>query len=105
MACVGGKLHLLFTYGTLKKGEANAHFMSDKNNGHCRFIGHARTVQKYPMVLLTSYYFPFLLDVPGKGDVCAINYCHKLKKSEKPMYPIHLYLTENYCFCFFLVLI
>jgi gamma-glutamylcyclotransferase (GGCT)/AIG2-like uncharacterized protein YtfP len=49
-------LHRLFVYGTLMRGEANAHLMSA-----ARFVGEARTVTAYQLRLLEGY--PALL--PG----------------------------------------
>jgi gamma-glutamylaminecyclotransferase len=49
-------LHRLFVYGTLMRGEVNAHLMSA-----ARFVGEARTVTAYQLRLLEGY--PALL--PG----------------------------------------
>ncbi|TSQ01570.1 Gamma-glutamylaminecyclotransferase B [Bagarius yarrelli] len=58
----------VFVYGTLKKGQPNSYRMFDTTNGQAKFLGHARTVEKYPLVIAGRYNIPFLLNVPGKGQ-------------------------------------
>ncbi|KAL0204329.1 hypothetical protein M9458_002347 [Cirrhinus mrigala] len=59
--------HDVFVYGTLKKGQPNYFRMKDTANGQADFLAHARTVERYPLVIATEYNIPFLLNVPGKG--------------------------------------
>lgn len=56
-----------FVYGTLKKGFSNYWLMEDVvAKGHARFLGTARTKQKFPMVC-GPYQVPFLIDLPSAG--------------------------------------
>jgi gamma-glutamylaminecyclotransferase len=56
-------LHLVFVYGTLKKGFPNhAHYMASAG-----FLGRYQTLQKYPLVLFGSRHVPGMLDRPGDG--------------------------------------
>ena len=56
-----------FVYGTLKKGFSN-HWLIEEicATGHARFLGFARTKQKFPMVC-GPYQVPFLIDIPSQG--------------------------------------
>ncbi|XP_056114577.1 gamma-glutamylaminecyclotransferase C-like [Rhinichthys klamathensis goyatoka] len=58
----------VFVYGTLKKGQANYFRMRDHANGQAEFVAHARTVERYPLVIATEDNIPFLLNVPGTGQ-------------------------------------
>uniref|UniRef100_A0AAY5KT67 Gamma-glutamylaminecyclotransferase n=2 Tax=Esox lucius TaxID=8010 RepID=A0AAY5KT67_ESOLU len=60
---------LIFVYGTLKKGQPN-HFriQPDQANGKAEFCGHARTVERYPLVIAGKYNIPALLNRPGEGQ-------------------------------------
>ncbi len=71
-----GPIHKIFTYGTLKVGQPNNYLMNDASKGKSRFISHAVTVLKYPLVVATTYNIPFLLDVPGQGHVCIFSSFH-----------------------------
>lgn len=56
-----------FVYGTLKKGFSNYWLMEEVcATGHARFLGSAKTKQKFPMVC-GPYQVPFLIDVPSEG--------------------------------------
>ncbi|RXN29885.1 gamma-glutamylaminecyclotransferase B-like protein [Labeo rohita] len=59
---------LVFMYGTLKKGQPNYVRMEDTANGQAEFLAHARTVERYPLVINTIYNIPFLLNMPGTGQ-------------------------------------
>ena len=59
----------VFVYGTLKSGEPNHCILSDRTIGKARLITKAKTKQKYPLVVASDYNLPFLLPVPGKGEV------------------------------------
>lgn len=61
--------HYVFVYGTLKEGEPNQHWLTNKNNGSAKLIGQATTTEKYPLVIASKYNIPFLLDKPGVGKV------------------------------------
>lgn len=58
----------LFVYGTLKKGQPNNYRMLDSSNGKAKFLGSARTADKYPLVIAGKYNVPYLLNVPGQGN-------------------------------------
>ncbi|XP_069692456.1 putative gamma-glutamylcyclotransferase CG2811 isoform X1 [Periplaneta americana] len=59
--------HKVFVYGTLKRGEPNHYWIMDKSKGLSKFVGVAKTVEKYPLIIGTKYNIPFLLDAPGRG--------------------------------------
>ncbi|KAF5735308.1 putative gamma-glutamylcyclotransferase [Tripterygium wilfordii] len=59
------KIHLVFTYGTLKRGFGNHSLLQDlMRTGDAVFKGTYQTVQKYPLVC-GPYMVPFLLNFPG----------------------------------------
>lgn len=58
----------VFVYGTLKKGQPNYSTMLDTSKGTAKFLGRARTMDKYPLVIAGQYNIPFLLNVPGEGQ-------------------------------------
>lgn len=58
----------VFIYGTLKKGQPNYHNMLDTTKGSAKYLGQARTMDKYPLVIAGKYNIPFLLNVPGEGQ-------------------------------------
>jgi len=59
-----GRHTLVWVYGTLKKG---FHNHSATGMAAATFIGRARTVDHYPLLTLSPYHVPFLLDAPGVG--------------------------------------
>ena len=61
--------YLLFTYGTLKRGQPNEHHMVDKATGDAKFVGTAVTIDKYPMVIGSKYNIPFFINSKGIGNV------------------------------------
>ncbi|XP_019630097.1 PREDICTED: gamma-glutamylaminecyclotransferase-like [Branchiostoma belcheri] len=58
----------VFVYGTLKRGQPNYHYMVNTDNGVARFVGKARTVDRWPLVVASKYNIPFLLDLRGQGE-------------------------------------
>ena len=62
-------VHRVFVYGTLKRGEPNHSLMENSLNGQAKFLGHAKTVTKYPLIIATKYNIPFLLKKEGVGHV------------------------------------
>lgn len=65
-------LHQVFVYGTLKRGEPNEHEMTNEQTGYSRFIGTARSLDKYPLIVSTRFNIPFLLKNPGVGQVVSL---------------------------------
>lgn len=62
------KMTHVFLYGTLKKGQPNHCIMLDTTKGSAKFLGHACTVDRYPLVIAGKHNIPFLLNVPGEGQ-------------------------------------
>lgn len=60
-------MHKVFVYGTLKRGEPNHSWFSKHDGGKFKFVGEAKTVEKYPLIIATQYNIPFLLYSPGKS--------------------------------------
>ncbi|XP_055021124.1 gamma-glutamylaminecyclotransferase isoform X1 [Boleophthalmus pectinirostris] len=58
----------VFVYGTLKKGQPNNYRMFDTSNGKTEFLGTAKTVEKFPLVIAGIYNVPYLLNIPGQGN-------------------------------------
>jgi gamma-glutamylaminecyclotransferase len=52
----------VFVYGTLKRGFANHSFMEGAT-----FVGEARTLQRYPLVVGNAWFTPYLLPEAGEG--------------------------------------
>ncbi|KAL1422591.1 hypothetical protein MTO96_021999 [Rhipicephalus appendiculatus] len=50
--------HYVFVYGTLKSGETNHRILTDPVNGRSTLLGQARTLKKWPLVLVSSYEIP-----------------------------------------------
>uniref|UniRef100_A0A131YM80 Gamma-glutamylcyclotransferase family protein n=1 Tax=Rhipicephalus appendiculatus TaxID=34631 RepID=A0A131YM80_RHIAP len=59
--------HYVFVYGTLKSGETNHRILTDPVNGRSTLLGQARTLKKWPLVLVSSYEIPCLLPCEGLG--------------------------------------
>ena len=54
--------HTIFIYGTLKRGFANhAHLQG------ATFVGEARTVERYPMIIQGRFFSPVMIPEPGVG--------------------------------------
>ncbi|PIK46314.1 hypothetical protein BSL78_16802 [Apostichopus japonicus] len=69
-----GKLHRVFLYGTLKKGQPNHGVMTDPYNGQAKFVCCANTVSKYPLVIATSANIPSVLfQEEGLGNMNLAN--------------------------------
>ena len=62
-------LHRIFVYGTLKRGQPNYSLLTDSTNGIAKWLGAAKLVNKYPLVVASQYNVPFLLDKEGEGKV------------------------------------
>ena len=54
--------HIIFVYGTLKRGFPNHALMSG-----AMFLGEARTVEAYPMVVQGQSFSPVIMPEPGAG--------------------------------------
>ena len=61
--------HLVFVYGTLKRGQPNNHVITNEDNGSATLVSMAKTVEKWPLVIATRFNVPFLLNKPGHGHV------------------------------------
>jgi gamma-glutamylaminecyclotransferase len=57
----------VFVYGTLKKGEPNHHWLSNTQHGFQEFVGAARMVKRFPLVIASRYNVPYLLDLADEG--------------------------------------
>ena len=55
--------HTIFVYGTLKRGFANHGLMAG-----AAFMGEARTVAAYPMVVQGQSFSPVMMPEPGVGN-------------------------------------
>lgn len=60
-------MHLVFFYGTLKRGEPNEHILQNPGHGFVKFIAKARTLRKFPLTIGSEYNTPYLLFKPGLG--------------------------------------
>ncbi|PMR77901.1 gamma-glutamylcyclotransferase family protein [Billgrantia endophytica] len=56
--------HLLFVYGTLKRGFSH----HEKYLGRSVLISRAETSDAYPMVLCSERYYPVMIDAMGSGQ-------------------------------------
>ncbi|XP_070392734.1 putative gamma-glutamylcyclotransferase CG2811 [Dermacentor albipictus] len=64
--------HYVFVYGTLKTGETNHTILTNPDNGCSALVGQARTLKKWPLVLVSSYEIPCLLPCEGVGhEICG----------------------------------
>ena len=62
--------HLVFVYGTLKRGEPNHHLIKPgSTTGNSVLIGTGHTENKFPLVIATRYKIPHLLHAVGKGNL------------------------------------
>jgi len=68
--CLHHLPHAIFIYGTLKRGQPN-HYVLEKFGNH-HFFGTGCTELNYPLIIDRDANLPFLLDAPGKGQVCSI---------------------------------
>ncbi|WP_457559846.1 gamma-glutamylcyclotransferase family protein [Caminibacter sp.] len=65
---------LIFVYGSLKKGKKLHNYL--KNS---LFLGNAKTLKKYPLILSRSKWYPYLIEKEGigyqiKGEVYKIDF-------------------------------
>uniref|UniRef100_T1GP59 Gamma-glutamylcyclotransferase family protein n=1 Tax=Megaselia scalaris TaxID=36166 RepID=T1GP59_MEGSC len=61
------RMHQVFVYGTLKKGQPNHYWLTKPENGVSKFLAEGKTETKFPLVIGTRYNIPFLLDKKGSG--------------------------------------
>jgi len=57
--------HLLFVFGTLKRGFP----LHERGLGDAPFIGEARTLERYPMLIAGPWFAPMMLTDPGEGRI------------------------------------
>ena len=60
---------MVLLYGMLKRSQFFHYKLHEENKGTARFVGHGRTTETYPLVVIKEYGCPFLLNVPGQGKV------------------------------------
>ena len=63
------KSHKVFLYGTLKTGYMSHFNLCNPENGSAVLLDSARTCDKLPLVLVSEYKLPFLLNKKGVGQV------------------------------------
>nr|XP_006825732.1 PREDICTED: putative gamma-glutamylcyclotransferase CG2811-like [Saccoglossus kowalevskii] len=63
-----GILHRIFVYGTLKKGQPNHNLITNPYNGTAIYIGKARSVDRWPLVVASALNIPVILDKIGHGQ-------------------------------------
>lgn len=74
-------MHLVFSYGTLKRGQPNHHHMAAGiESGDCELVGFGVTLTRYPLIVDQLFNIPFLLDVTDnlnamnvEGEVYSVN--------------------------------
>jgi len=71
--------HAIFIYGTLKRGQPN-HYVLEEFGNHS-FFSAGCTELRYPLIIDRRSNLPFLLDAPGKGQVCIILFRYYLHYS------------------------
>ena len=59
--------HLVFAYGTLKRGEPNFKWLTEEAEGRFRVLAVGKTTTKKVLVIGSRYNVPYLLDHSGKG--------------------------------------
>lgn len=59
----------VFVYGTLKKNCPNNYVLENRDNGKAEFVCEARTEELFPLIVITEYEIPFLLEQAGIGHV------------------------------------
>lgn len=85
----------VFVYGTLKKGQPNNFLLNDKTKGIAMFLGKAKLIDKYPLVVVarlvatdvTYTNAPILLLKKGVGKV-SIACKHYSYEAWYQMFPI-----------------
>ena len=72
--------HLVFVYGTLKRGQPNEYLIKELKDA--KYIGKAVTCQKYPLVIGGQWRLPYLLNLDGQGKVTPEKWfptlCHEI---------------------------
>ena len=63
--------HTVFLYGTLKRGEPNHRVLNEDHQGHARYLGRARTLHRWPLVVAGNLRIPYMLHCQDKGKVGA----------------------------------
>jgi gamma-glutamylaminecyclotransferase len=56
-------MHKVFVYGTLKEGFANFGI-----NAGRRIPGEFRCAERYPLHIVSGYFIPWLVNLPGEGE-------------------------------------
>ena len=64
--------HLVFVYGTLKRGEPNHSLIKPGSvSRRSILIGTGTTQNKFPLIIATRYNIPHMLDAVGKGNLVS----------------------------------
>jgi len=87
---------LVFVYGSLKKDKKLHYFLKE-----AQFISYAKTCYKYPLIKSKNGWYPYLLDIKGKGKIVkgevykiSFNLLKKLDRLEEvPFY----YIRKKIC--------
>jgi hypothetical protein len=58
--------HLVFAYGTLKRGEPNFKWLTEEAEGKFKVLAAGKTTKKRALVIGSRYNVPYLLDHSGK---------------------------------------
>ena len=74
--------HLVFAYGTLKRGEPNFKWLTKEAVGSFQVLAVGKTVQKRALVIGSRYNVPYLLDHSGSvGNFRSVFYATRVKSS------------------------
>jgi hypothetical protein len=57
--------HLVFAYGTLKRGEPNFKWLTEEAEGKFKVLAAGKTTKKRALVIGSRYNVPYLLDHSG----------------------------------------
>ncbi|CAN7982770.1 unnamed protein product [Ixodes hexagonus] len=92
--------YYVFVYGTLKTGEPNHGAMRNTENGRAELIGRGRTVNRWPLVIASSFNIPYLLRCEDRGhnvsgEIYGIDEKMLLFLDEFEGHPLYYVRTEE----------
>ena len=70
--------HLVFAYGTLKRGEPNFKWLTEEAEGTFKVLAVGKTTKKKALVIGSRYNVPYLLDHSGKIIIFRVKLLNKL---------------------------